>query len=282
MAERAKMLEEQRAIEKEQAEWLKDLKRETYFASIDFANALFNREAELINQKIEKVQEQKTKELQAIGENAEGKAIIEQKYAQKEEQLRQEAARNERRQAIVNKGIALAEIAYNTGIAVTKATAASPLTFGLPWSGYAIGLGLLQAGTVLAKPLPAYKDGVFDLDGPGTERSDSIHARLSKGESVVDASKSKKFGKYLKPMIEDKSFNHAKLQKLVMDDVEAKFNGNLFQKKNEDAELKELKAMNRALRKDKSYTTYLDGSVISRNMNQRNAIKSKIERRNRF
>lgn len=41
----------------------------------------------------------------------------------------------------------------------------------------------------LAKAIAgSFKDGVEDLDGPGTETSDSILARLSKGESVATAS----------------------------------------------------------------------------------------------
>jgi len=41
--------------------------------------------------------------------------------------------------------------------------------------------------TVRSQQVPAYADGVVDLKGAGTERSDSIVARLSKGESVITA-----------------------------------------------------------------------------------------------
>jgi tubulin-specific chaperone A len=58
---------------------------------------------------------------------------------------------------------ALFSIAVNTGIGVMKAVAASPLTGGLPWSAIIGGLGLLQAGMVLAQPLPAkgYEAGLY-------------------------------------------------------------------------------------------------------------------------
>jgi hypothetical protein len=36
-------------------------------------------------------------------------------------------------------------------------------------------------------PLPAFAEGVVDLQGKGTETSDSIFAKLSKGESVITA-----------------------------------------------------------------------------------------------
>lgn len=51
-------------------------------------------------------------------------------------------------------------------------------------AGVTAGFGALQAGVVRAV---GFKDGVIDLQGPGTTKSDSINARLSKGESVITA-----------------------------------------------------------------------------------------------
>lgn len=55
-----------------------------------------------------------------------------------------------------------------------------------------IAAGLLTASLQLllgqAKAALGFKDGVIDLEGPGTETSDSIPAWLSKGESVITAS----------------------------------------------------------------------------------------------
>lgn len=45
-----------------------------------------------------------------------------------------------------------------------------------------------------------FKDGVIDLNGPGNETSDSIHARLSRGESVMTAKETKEYKPYLKAM----------------------------------------------------------------------------------
>ena len=39
-----------------------------------------------------------------------------------------------------------------------------------------------------ARASAGFKDGVIDLEGPGTETSDSIPAWLSRGESVITAS----------------------------------------------------------------------------------------------
>lgn len=58
---------------------------------------------------------------------------------------------------------ALFSIATSTAIGVMKSVAASPLTGGMPWAAIIGGLGLLQAGLVIATPLPAkgYEEGLY-------------------------------------------------------------------------------------------------------------------------
>jgi len=46
---------------------------------------------------------------------------------------------------------------------------------------------LIQGAVSAARAALGFKDGVINLQGPGTGRSDSISARLSKGESVINA-----------------------------------------------------------------------------------------------
>lgn len=99
-------------------------------------------------------------------------AFEEQKRAQLELAREQQAKREQRRELI--------------------------LGFLKSWAGYAeqdpntalqkafVDLGTAKLAEVLVG-LPAFKDGVEGLDGPGTETSDSILSRLSKGESVVTA-----------------------------------------------------------------------------------------------
>ena len=45
----------------------------------------------------------------------------------------------------------------------------------------------LSLATIAATTVAGFKDGVIGIDGPGTSRSDSIPARLSRGESVITA-----------------------------------------------------------------------------------------------
>ena len=70
--------------------------------------------------------------------------------------------------------------------------------------------GAISLGTAASKPIPAFKKGVIGLQGEGTETSDSIVARLSKGESVITARATKKH----KALLE--AVNRDQVEKYIM------------------------------------------------------------------
>lgn len=57
---------------------------------------------------------------------------------------------------------------------------------------------------IIQSQVPGFKDGVIDLKGPGTETSDSIVSRLSKGESVMTAQETRKHKDVLQAIREDR------------------------------------------------------------------------------
>jgi tape measure domain-containing protein len=57
---------------------------------------------------------------------------------------------------------------------------------------------------IIQSQVPAFKDGVIDLKGPGTETSDSILARLSKGESIMTAAETRKHKDVLEAIRNDR------------------------------------------------------------------------------
>lgn len=151
-----------------------------------FELGTIQRDAELAQ-----IQENKEKELAGVKDNAAAKAFIEQKYKKQEQAIK-------RQQAVADRDKALFDIAVNTAVAVAKAVAETPATFGLPFSAFALVSGAIQAGIVLARPLPKFAKGVLDLQGAGTGTSDSIQAMLSKGESVMTAKETRNFMPTLK------------------------------------------------------------------------------------
>lgn len=70
------------------------------------------------------------------------------------------------KQAKTEKMVNIASIIANTAIAVTKAVAASPLTFGMPWAGIVAAIGAAQLALAVATPITAkgYEAGLYNND----------------------------------------------------------------------------------------------------------------------
>ena len=113
-----------------------------------------------IDQQIRASQFQKETELAAVGNNLAARSAIEAKYS------RQQAALN-RKKAVADRDNALFQIGINTSAAVIKSVEASPITFGMPWAGYALAVGALQAALVLSRKIPEFKGGTeYSPEGP--------------------------------------------------------------------------------------------------------------------
>lgn len=105
------------------------------------------------------------------------------------------------------KRVALAEIAFNQGIAISELVKDSQ-KIGITPIEKAIlfGTGLVQILTGIGKARDViknargFKHGVVGLDGPGTETSDSIPAWLSRGETITSADKTKRYRGELEAM----------------------------------------------------------------------------------
>jgi len=105
-----------------------------------------------------------------------------------------------------NQALALSEAI----IAVVKAAQGDPYTLALRVAAAAAALiAGIAAVTVAFQNASGqgYADGVIGINGPGTGTSDSIHARLSKGESVMTAAETKAFRPYLQGMRDGTFYN---------------------------------------------------------------------------
>jgi hypothetical protein len=68
----------------------------------------------------------------------------------------------------------------------------------------AFALFFSMLGAVQGAKVPGFKDGVIDIDGPGTTTSDSIPVFLSRGETVTTAAQTSKHKEVLKAIHEDR------------------------------------------------------------------------------
>jgi hypothetical protein len=90
-----------------------------------------------------------------------------------------------------------ANIAIKTAMAVMSSVAAFPLTGGMPFTAINIAIGAIEEAAVLSKKyIPTYAKGGL-VNGPGTGTSDSINAKLSNGESVINSKSTSMFGPML-------------------------------------------------------------------------------------
>lgn len=91
---------------------------------------------------------------------------------------------------LVSRGFAVNQIIQHTAVANAKATAAFPLTGGLPWTAINTAAAVFSIGKILAQTVRdlSFADGVIDFQGKGSGTSDSNVVRISHGESVVKAS----------------------------------------------------------------------------------------------
>jgi len=105
-----------------------------------------------LDTQIQNVQAAYDKEVEVAGNNTALKAQIDKKYQKQLAKLNYEKAKTERDQAAFT-------ILINTAVAVAKAVAESPATFGLPFSLFALANGAIQEALVYSKSLPAYFKG---------------------------------------------------------------------------------------------------------------------------
>lgn len=156
--------------EKEILEEKKNLQIEMALQATDFVSTLYDRQ-------LSKLEAQKEAELAIAGDNANQKAIIEEKYAKKKAAI-------QRKQAVIEKVSAIYSIGVDTAKAVMKYISEGMAVL-VPW---VIGMGALQIATVAAKPIPKYAKGtkssagglaVVGEQGPELIVSPSGQVRLS-------------------------------------------------------------------------------------------------------
>jgi len=75
-----------------------------------------------------------------------------------EERLQKEKSKLQKRAAIINKAVALFDIAINTAVAVTKVPAEAGI-LGISLIPFIIANGIASAAAVIAKPIPQYEKG---------------------------------------------------------------------------------------------------------------------------
>jgi hypothetical protein len=152
----------QKAITAEtQAEFQKRI--DTVFQYVDAVNSAFSSLNELSRQqgenRIADITASSEAELKAINDSTDTERQKERDRAALAKRTAAAIAAEKTKQARQDKALALFQIAIDTAQAVSKSIAASPTTFGMPFTAFAIASGLAQAALVAAKPIPKFEKG---------------------------------------------------------------------------------------------------------------------------
>lgn len=159
------------------------------------------------NEEIQAINDRADAEIDALQKKANEGVITQQYFESRKEQIQKKAAQKEaelkNKQAKDDRKFALASIAINTAIAAAKGIAQfgpPPSPAGIAAIASAIAIGAAETAIVLATPIPKFKDGVIDYKGKGTDKSDSNLVRISRGESVMTAEETRKYKHELEAM----------------------------------------------------------------------------------
>jgi TP901 family phage tail tape measure protein len=150
-----------------------------------------------------------------------GILAVDEKYKKEKEKAQIEFDKKEKDAKIKafndQKKLSLVQAAILGAQAIMQAAASVNPLAAPPLIAAASALTAVQIGLIASQKTPAFKDGVIDLQGAGTGTSDSIHARLSKGESVMTAKETLEHKPLLKAIRNNKFEEHLErviLQKL--------------------------------------------------------------------
>lgn len=152
----------------------------------------------LIEEGLVQVRRNEEEKRSEVALTAEGRVQVEEASFAAINSLGEIFIKDQERLAQFQKTMALFQLGLDTARAISAGIAASA---GVPFPGNLIAIvttvatvlaNIAQAKSLLSTATPpAFKEGVIDLQGPGTETSDSIPARLSRRESVMTAGETK-------------------------------------------------------------------------------------------
>lgn len=159
-------------MEKKAAEQRKAIYRDIAEASFEFFNTLMSNRLNDIDREIELNEEEEKRETERIERsslNEEQKALrsysVQQRFAQRSEELNRKRVEMERKQAVFNKAQAVLNIGLDTAQGITRAFKDFPFPISTGVAATVGALGAVQLAAVLAQQLPQYWTGTDSSEG---------------------------------------------------------------------------------------------------------------------
>lgn len=152
--------------------------------------------------RLQTIENTKNAEIQAINESGASAEEKEKKIAAINKKAAQEEYEIQKKQFEVNKAIQIVQTIIAGALGVVSAFQLGPIAGAIAAAAIAVTTGVQVALIAAQKPPPPPKfaTGVIGLEGAGTATSDSIDAKLSRGESVMTAKATERFAPILAQM----------------------------------------------------------------------------------
>ena len=195
--------EKRKKIAQDEADFKAQLEQDAFNFAVDAIGGILLASTDSYSQENEALQEKYDEQLRLAGDNENAKKRIEEQRAQDEKRLRAKQFEDEKKAST-------RRILIETVLNAVKALGLPPI----PGANYvaaakATAYGLLAAG--LSRRYA--KGSEVGIDGPGTTKSDSIPAMLSKGETVMSYEQTESSKGILKA-IKAKKLNDQMIEKL--------------------------------------------------------------------
>jgi hypothetical protein len=158
----------------------RDILSQGFADTASFIKGVNDAEIESLRFKLDRTEEFYDKQLSLAGDNERAKALIRKQEERDTAKLRRSIAEKEweaRRNAVI----------IDTAAGIMRAFSTAPNIYvAIAQAAIVAAQGVTQLSEI-NKNKPRFAKGVINLNGPGTGTSDSIDAKLSKGESVITA-----------------------------------------------------------------------------------------------
>jgi uncharacterized membrane protein len=182
--------------ENEESLWEERIEKLQEYAGIasSFATAFNDLASALGERRAQEVEEQYSREEQALANMYANGQITEAQYNEKkikmEKQKEKELAKIEREQAIRERAMGSFEIGINTAISI-MASAKMGFPLAIPFIAAAAALGAVQMAALWAAPLPKAARGKY-IEGP-SHAAGGVHIEAEGGETIINKKSSRMF-----------------------------------------------------------------------------------------
>ncbi len=164
--------------EEEKVEQILAISQALASALVDLANSIFEARIQSIDEEIDANDDRTERLLENENLSDEQRAEIEAKGEERREQLEEKKRKEQRKQAILNKSLAVVDVAIATALGIMQSYAQLGPIAGNVGAALVGALGAIQIAAIIAKPIPAYAKGTDNHKGGpalvGEERPEVI------------------------------------------------------------------------------------------------------------